>query len=533
MEHSKKVSLNSLTDDESITTSTESDSVETWTLVNDKNKKKATDYSLQTRVERNNRIDILTNLNDSKAPKNQEIHGNNDNRSDDDSNVDDISEGISIISESESAGRASPLAIEANLTSEIFNDYSNLENISSNPKLRLPIHIPQSSYLLPSTVNTSEENALRQRRTRHSSSSEISETKALNPKIDNSIVESSVHPLVRHSLKGAFFICVCLAILAFIGKLRNPDWQPWLVGKNLSALEEKLTNLELKNNLMRAEIDILSKQVNYLTNLWEKGKNTRDNFEKVQRAQNRHYKQTDELPVPQKSKSFKAWSGNGNNLDPVQITKDDLKKTYKCPDGKFQEIAGMCVENTESNIENIEDIFNKVDDVVVEQILEGINLLKKDSTDDTVHFNEPESSKVNPNDNYMYKESQKSNGRKQYIFENKYDATKHWKQHQHLYSEEDEDIYASGEGSGRKKIYSKQRNSKRYKGRSDENIPKDHFHKERHYDKAFAERLPKSGEWHGKLMKQREAARNENEFRQRKKNWYIERGNEREKMRHS
>lgn len=533
MDHLKKASLNSLTDDESITTSTESDSVETWTLVNDKNKRKEKDSSSEILADTNNKIDILKKCNDSPTSENKEIHGNIDYRSDDDSNVDDISEGISIISESESAGRASPLEIEANLTSVNLNDYQ--ENISRNSRLRLPIHIPQSSYLLSSTGNSAEESSLKQRRIRHSSSSEIQEAKELNKNVGSSLVDRSVHPLVRHSLKGAFFICVGFAILAFIGKLCNPDWQPWLVSKNLSVLEEKLTNLELKNNLMRAEIDILSKQVNYLSNLWERGKNIRNDFEKVQKSQHRHYKQADELPMKQKSKSFKAWSGNGDNIDSIQITKNDLKKTYKCADGdgNFREIAGMCVERTESNIKNIDDIIQKVDDVVVEQILEGIELLKEVSgTDETINIDEP-ISKVDPSENYMYKQSRNSNKREQYTSENKYDAKTHWKQHRHLYTEEDDDIDAYGEGSGRKKTNSKERFGKRYKERSEEHMSKSRFHKDRNFDKTSAERTSTSGEWHGKLMKQREAARNENEIRQRRKNWYIERGNEREKMRHS
>uniref|UniRef100_A0A0K8UYV2 Uncharacterized protein n=2 Tax=Bactrocera latifrons TaxID=174628 RepID=A0A0K8UYV2_BACLA len=532
MDHSKKASLNSSTDDESITTSTESDSVETWTLVNDKNKKKERNSLSEILADTNNKIDILTNFNDSPTPENKEIQRNNDYQADDDSNVDDISEGISIISESESAGRASPLAIEANLTSVNLNDYQ--ENISPNSRLRLPIHIPQSSYLLSPTENNEDKNSLRQRRKRHSSSCEIQERKEFNPNVISSLVERSLHPLVRHSLKGAFFICVCLAILSFIGKLYNPDWQPWIVSKNLSVLEERLTNLELKNNLMRAEIDILSKQVNYLSSLWEKGKNIRNDFENVQKSQHRHYKQDDELPLKQKSKTFNAWSGNGDNLDPVQITKNDLKKTYKCTDGNFREVAGMCIERTESNIKNMDDIFKKVDDVMVEQFLESIELLKKDSrTDETIKLDEP-SSKVNQNENYMYKQGRNSNKRDQYTTENKYETKKHWKQRRRLYSEEDKNIDDYGEGSGRKKLNSKEKFGKRLKEHSEEHtMSKGRFYKDRNFDENSAERTPTSGEWHGKLMKQREAARNENEIRQRRKNWYIERGNEREKMRHS
>lgn len=76
MDHSKKPSLNSLTDDESITTSTESDSVETWTLVNDKNKRRETDSSSEIFADTNNRIDKLPHFNDLPTPENEEIHGN-------------------------------------------------------------------------------------------------------------------------------------------------------------------------------------------------------------------------------------------------------------------------------------------------------------------------------------------------------------------------------------------------------------------------------------------------------------------------
>lgn len=76
MDHLKKASLNSLTDDESITTSTESDSVETWTLVNDKNKRKEKDSSSEILADTNNKIDILKKCNDSPTSENKEIHGN-------------------------------------------------------------------------------------------------------------------------------------------------------------------------------------------------------------------------------------------------------------------------------------------------------------------------------------------------------------------------------------------------------------------------------------------------------------------------
>uniref|UniRef100_W8ARZ0 Uncharacterized protein n=1 Tax=Ceratitis capitata TaxID=7213 RepID=W8ARZ0_CERCA len=540
------------TDDESITTSTESDSLETWTLVNDKNRKKDELTASTELVNANNRIEILTTSSSSNV--NKESHENTGYRTDDDSNVDDVSEGISIISESESAGRASPIETEANLTDLNLSGYSNHENVHLDEKFRFPIRIPQS-HLPSSSVNSSDENALRQRRIRRSSSNGAANDKSLQEK-DDTVVGNSVYPFVRHSLKTAFIVCVFLATLAFIGKLLNPDWQLLPTNSYLSVLEQKLTDLELQNNLMRAEIDILSRQVKYLSDLSENSAINRDNVEKGPKYQHRHFKQTGEWIMKQKDKSFKAWPGNGNNLDPVEITKEDLRKPFKCPNGNYVEMAGMCIEKIEPNIKNVEDIINVVDDIVIEQIVEGIQSFNKDSATDSApnaNINKPGFKgelETEYNRNKKFINTGNRNSKERDSSEKKYDTQKHWKQHKNLYKDgnksdedefSDEDDEASIEDFKKKPFNSKERYNKNDKERKNGNKYSERYQKERKFDKNSRERKyfdsdeqsPKSGEWHEKLMKQRETSRHENEYRQRNKNWYIERGNSREKMRHS
>lgn len=153
-------------------------------------------------------------------------------------------------------------------------------------------------------------------------------------------------PLLKRGLQGIFYIGVALAILGVIGKIRNPTWQPLADSKNPSAadLEQKINDMELQNNLMRAEIDLLNKQVKYLNNL---------NEPQQQRKQGKY----------KEGKTFKVWSGNGDTLRPVEITKDDLKRPYKCPDGTFTEFAGMCVENQRHEPNIVEQFEQVVDDL--------------------------------------------------------------------------------------------------------------------------------------------------------------------------
>ncbi|XP_036320017.1 uncharacterized protein LOC118734400 [Rhagoletis pomonella] len=525
---SQKATSTQHTDDESITTSTESDSLETWTLVNDKNKKKnpgTTDVEEST----SNRLEILSNLEDYVANDSKGIHESAESRTDEDSNNDDISEGISIISESESAGRASPYAIAENLNSADLKSYPNPDDVSPASMLRLPIHLPQSSYSVCSSVHTFDETTLRQRRIRRSSSSTNSERKAVTPK-DASILDANpVYPLVRRSLKGLFFICVVLAILAFIGKLRNPDWQPFFDTKNLPALEQRLTDLELQNNLMRAEIDILSKQLNFLSSLSESGR-----FHKVEggsRRQQRLFKQTGEWIMKQKGTNSKELPINKDSADNSQIIKE-LRKPIKCPNGKLAENEGMCVENSEPEIKNMDNIFN-VD------YMQSLKNAPLDESTTNPYVNEPTKNANNAGpkagetefknmNKYINTERKNSKEYDPHNFEKR-----QWKRQKYIHPENDDDFSEEDEDDSAENFGNKKFSSKESYNKHDRN-------KERRYSgntkdilsDESDEQSRKSGEWHGKLMQQRENARRQNEYRQRNKNWYIERGNSREKIRH-
>jgi len=107
-------------------------------------------------------------------------------------------------------------------------------------------------------------------------------------------------------------VSATLAILAFVGKLRNPEWQVLGEDKPLVELERRVGELELQNNLLRAEIDIMSKKLQYLLGSGQDGMQRQG----AGRA---------------KGKTFKAWPGNGDSVSPVDITKADLKQPFPCP----------------------------------------------------------------------------------------------------------------------------------------------------------------------------------------------------------
>lgn len=125
-----------------------------------------------------------------------------------------------------------------------------------------------------------------------------------------SIVGYRLPTLVQNGLTAVFYVGATLAILAFIGRLKNPEWQVLGGDKPSAELEQRLVDLEMQNNLMRAEIDIMSKQLNYLSGQGQS------------QSQSQHQQSQ---PQGRKPKTFKAWPGNGNSVDPVDITKQDLK----------------------------------------------------------------------------------------------------------------------------------------------------------------------------------------------------------------
>uniref|UniRef100_A0A1I8N8A6 Uncharacterized protein n=1 Tax=Musca domestica TaxID=7370 RepID=A0A1I8N8A6_MUSDO len=259
--------------------------------------------------------------------------------------ADDFSDGISIISETESNGRISPHPYLRDHLHDLNVKFATLPTQDEEDIIRSvqqPIIIPRAA-----------EQQLRQRTGRsaevpaneNNDEDDKSNDKAVQMASSQTVAElGTITPLVKRGLQGIFYVGVALALLSLIGRLRNPTWSS--TNPSSTELEQKLNDMELQNNLMRAEIDLLNKQVKYLSNLNEQQRKP-DKYKG-------HYESQ-----PYEGKKFKAWSGNGDSLRPVEITKEDLRKPYKCPDGSFKEFAGMCVE-TKGNQPNIVEQFGQV-----------------------------------------------------------------------------------------------------------------------------------------------------------------------------
>lgn len=279
----------------------------------------------------------------------------------DDVNNDDLSDGISIISESESNGRLSPHPYLRDHLHDLnlkFATAATQDEEDTLYKLKddTPMH---ASFPTPVIVPATEEQQIRQRPVRslaRESTQEDDQRKAVQMVASQTAVElCNIPPMVKRGLQGIFYIGIALAILALIGRMRTPS--SWDSSSPSSAeLQQKVNDMELQNNLMRAEIDLLNKQVKYLSTLNDPQQ--QQQYHKKMGKNKGHYEEA----TSYEGKKFKAWSGNGDSLRPVEITKDDLKRPYKCPDGSFREVAGMCMENRPNDPNIVEQFEQVVDD---------------------------------------------------------------------------------------------------------------------------------------------------------------------------
>ncbi|EDV99868.1 GH12167 [Drosophila grimshawi] len=456
------------------------------------------------------RVETLDNTTDNEQRKGQRQPERGDHQQSDsnehtnerlvddlDGQTEDVSDGISIISDCESTGRISP-----------------------HPFLReLNIKFELGDELPPSIRNLSEHGGAQQVRERQITASELDgvaqpqtalshkshpDSELTNPKI---LVGYRLPKLVENGLTAVFYVGATLAILAFIGRLRNPEWKVLGgdgAGGGDNALEQRLVELELQTNLMRAEIDIMSKQLLYLNSLTPGQSQSPSKSDSQSKYQQR------------KAVKFGAWTGNGNSMDAVEITKDDLKRPYKCPDGKYVEIAAMCIEK-EPHAESLADeIGNVVNDVLqqsqafhnFEKVTERLDTIAGITGDTPNTFQELGGEEVRtpppppPSDpkHYVPVES-KERYRKKHTHKLKNDGDQQQQQSKEYLDQRS------------KKYDSKERYTKHYAKR----------HHRQDDDSG-------SGEWHERRMQHREHSRTQHEQR-RNNNWYIERGDSREQKR--
>ncbi|XP_060663225.1 peptidyl-prolyl cis-trans isomerase 1-like isoform X2 [Drosophila nasuta] len=478
-----------------------------------------------------------------------------------DAQAEDFSDGISIISDCESTGRLTPSPTLRAL----------LNDLNSN------FELGNDHLLPPSTPSSHQQLRMRRQQDGHSDAIDgvhlqknpatVAELNTQQP--STTLMGYRLPALVQNGLTAVFYVCCTLAVLSFVGRLRNPEWQMLGDDKQLTQLEQRLVELELQNNLMRAEIDIMSKQLNYLSGQTQPSSSS----------------STGSSYQGRKLKTFKAWPGNGNSADPVDITKQDLKRPYKCPDGKFVEIAGMCVESKPHTESLTDEIGNVVNDVLqqsqafqhFEKLTEKLGTLagagdnndeqtqpSESATPQTFHAHGEQPNAFNPNrgkqQRYQGKQPQGEkckehhSNEQQQRYESKHRATRsksnehdsdenskernhNSKEHNRYKSNEDDSNEHSKEHNTRYKSNEKDSNE-RSRYRSNEHDSKERHHKK--YADKSKERYAKkqqqqhddsgSGEWHERMMQQREHARQRQE-QKRNNNWYIERGGSREQRR--
>ncbi|XP_017064656.1 uncharacterized protein LOC108103620 isoform X2 [Drosophila eugracilis] len=402
----------------------------------------------------------------------------------DDPQADDISDGISIISDCESTDRISPnLFLREPLLGDLgFSD------------------LPTSPVELIAPINTGQLKEYPERQ---------QEQEQEDPKtIVRSKFELQLPPLVQNGLTAFFYVAATLAILAFLGKLRNPEWQVLGEEKPLVELERRVGELELQNNLLRAEIDIMSKKIQYLGS----GQDT------MQR----------QGAGRSKGKTFKAWPGNGDSVKPVDITKDDLKQPFQCADGQFVEIAGMCLENKQHLDSLTDEIGDAVNDVLqqsgafhkFEKVTEKLGTFADDDNENV--NNDPQTATSHGQSSKLadgmkeryrpkYKQEYSSNERKQ-------------RRPDQDHSRRSRNDHDHSKEYGKKKYYDQSSNRGRHNKKSNENSNENSKERGDPNDSG-------SGEWHERMMQQRENARHKHAQKRNNNNWYIERGDSREKMR--
>lgn len=276
--------------------------------------------------------------------------------------IDDISDGISIISDSESAGRQTPL-----YDMEGADTSNEMKFGGKEQSLEYHHHYGDDyveDVLDGNECNDEEEeeeeeqenfHTLRQRTDleqtqRNSSIARISST-LMSPQVQGQLMKYA-----KSSLKGALYTTIVTIVIAvFIGKFRQLVGQLGDSGEESSSvggLQQRIEDMELKNNLMRAEIDLLNKQVKYLTTT-------------VGKPQQKYHHRNPQNP--QKEETFKAWSGLGDNIQPVYIEKSDLKRPFQCDDGRYVEMAAMCLDKEElkQKTENFMDELSRTMNTVL------------------------------------------------------------------------------------------------------------------------------------------------------------------------
>ncbi|XP_043659117.1 uncharacterized protein LOC122623833 isoform X1 [Drosophila teissieri] len=481
--------------EESLGSSTSSSVLNSWTILPVAKEK---DDGLEAKNEE------VTDLRPSSRADKQKNESRCNRPAAEDPQADDISDGISIISDCESTDRISPNLF---LREPLLGDLGFGDLPTSPLELIAPISTGQQLKEYPER----EPQPVEQQQQDFKS-------------VVRSKLELQLPPLVQNGLTAFFYVASTLAILAFVGKLRNPEWQVLGEEKPLIELERRVGELELQNNLLRAEIDIMSKKLQYLAS----GQDATMQRQGAGRA---------------KGKTFKAWPGNGDSVQPVDITKADLKQPFQCADGQFVEIAGMCLENKQHLDSLTDEIGNAVNDVLqqsgafhkFEKVTEKLgNFAGAEDTESVDPKGFHAKNNNGPQTVTSHGQSSKLADGSKERYRPKYKQEYSSKDRKQRRPNEDPDDRSRKDDHskehGKKKYYDQSSNNR---GRYNKNTKKSN---EEHSNENSKERNPNndndsgSGEWHERMMLQRGNARHKHQKRN-NNNWYIERGESREQMR--
>ncbi|XP_055843454.1 uncharacterized protein DDB_G0283697 [Episyrphus balteatus] len=521
--------LKSKEDASPLTTSTESETFDTWTVITDKTtdlipqeipSPPPTPEKVDEEDEEDEIAEDAVRVEVFKATDDQLENRYND--------IDDLSDGISIISECESVGRISP--------------HPELRKHLSELNMRFVEVIPPS---LRMTNSAGSDSTSRNYEASSEHSSDVFHQ--VEPLLENNrrprrsscqlTDTSDFQPTLRSGLRGLFYVGALLGVLAFISKLKYES----VHGTNTDVLNQKINDLELKNNLMRAEIDILAKQVNYLTTLSENKKYSSSSSNKPKSNPS------------SKEKKVKVWPGNGNIIEEVEVNPKEFKTPYKCDGHNNVDIAGMCIELPKTSENVVDSLGEKVRTVIeenehfanFEKIVDKVVKMTENPFGEKVDKprEAPDSERVNPKEyqpkknDYTphehkpdkYEGKKYDNEGKKYDNEGKkYDNKREsFKKHKKNDDDDDDD---SGESKER---YRRDRSSEDFNG-SGERYKKSKDYKK--YDKYSSSEYENAkrdadGQWHEKLMQHRENARKNSDKHRHDKNWYIERGDSREQAR--
>lgn len=301
----------------------EPETFDTWTIITDPlnnlNKSETNGYNNGNRIEiLKDNVEVKENYTDRTEIKYEKVP----------ENIDELSDGISIISDCESAGRSSPIPLYD--SDRNYYEKENNEFVNKTSYETIITSISTKQNLSEATVNRNVNNCVNR------CCQDISYENNKVPITKISPSSSSVFTIRNISL--IFYISVSIAIVGFVGKIKYPEWGNTLQEE---VINQRVGDLELQNNLLRAEIDILSKQVQYLNKETEMHSNsfTTDSVKK-------HNDNTNYI----KKEKIKVWPGNGR-IQRTEIPKEALKLPHSC-DQSDENTEGVCIDSTSNTEEN-------------------------------------------------------------------------------------------------------------------------------------------------------------------------------------